>query len=250
MAGITKLRLDEHLVANRHYASRARAREAVLRGCITLDGRSCTKPGRTVSNSCSISINDPAANLVSRAALKLIAALEKTGFDPTGKIAIDLGASTGGFCQVLLARKAHHVYAIDVGHGQMAKQLANHPHLSNLEGLNARDLSLVNLDGNAPQFITCDVSFISLKLALPAVLALAAKHAQGIFLIKPQFEVGKDGVGRDGMVRDATLARQTAEALCDWLSEVEGWRCTHFMESPITGGEGTHEFLMAGEKID
>jgi len=245
---MAKLRLDEWLVDNGHYATRARARDAILRGCVTMAGEGSIKPSRTVVDPASVKINDPALQLVSRAALKLSAALEVTAYNPSGKICLDLGASTGGFCQVLLDNNAAHVYAVDVGHDQMAASLLNHPRLTNLEGLNARDLSLDDLNDQKPGFITCDVSFISLRLALPPALEIAAPGAIGIFLIKPQFEVGKDGIGRGGIVREEELAISTAHDLRDWLPQNSGWECTHFMQSPIKGGDGNQEYLMAGIK--
>ncbi len=154
----------------------------------------------------SIKIDDPAARLVSRAAIKLEFGLKETGYSPTGKTALDVGASTGGFCQVLLDEGATRVFGVDVGHDQMDERLLDNPKLVNLEGLNARDLTLEDLEGTPPQFISCDVSFISITLALPPALQMAAPGAQGIFLIKPQFEVGKDGLGKGGVVRDEALA--------------------------------------------
>lgn len=248
MGKAEKIRLDEWLVSNGHYASRARARDAILRGCVTMAGDASIKPSRTVVSPDTIKVDDPASQLVSRAGLKLSKAIEVTGYNPAGKIALDLGASTGGFCQVLLDHDAGHVYAVDVGHDQMDESLKDNSRLTNLEGFNARDLNIDDLDENAPEFITCDVSFISLKLALPPALKIAAPGATGIFLIKPQFEVGKDGIGRGGIVRDENLAVETAHNLRDWLSENAGWQCTHFMPSPIKGGDGNKEFLMAGKK--
>ena len=139
-----------------------------------------------------IKIDDPGQKWVSRAALKLIEGLEQTGFDVEGKTALDIGASTGGFTQVLLERGAHHVYAIDVGHDQMDHNLATHPRVTNLEGINARDLRAGNIDNVSPEVIVSDVSFISLKLALPSALEMAQTGALGVFLVKPQFEVGRE----------------------------------------------------------
>ncbi|MEM9278065.1 MAG: TlyA family RNA methyltransferase [Pseudomonadota bacterium] len=245
---MAKSRLDEWLVDKGHYPSRARARDAILRGCVRLSGELSPKPSRTVPNDDAVQIDDPALNYVSRAALKLDHALEKTGYGPEGCIALDIGASTGGFCQILLERGATHVYGVDVGHDQLAEALIKEPKLTNLEGLNARDLTLAHLDGNRPQFITSDVSFISLKLALPPALELADNNAIGIFLVKPQFEVGKDGIGRGGIVRDETLALKSAENVRDWLGELPDWRVTHFFPAPITGGDGNQEYLLAGVK--
>ena len=241
-------RLDEFLVANKHYPSRARARDAILRGCVTVDGKVSTRQAQKISSSQKVTVSDLAARYVSRASLKLVAALEETGFNPKDKIALDLGASTGGFCQVLLEAEASRVFAVDVGHDQLDRRLINHPKLTNLEGLNARELDVAHFENSSIEFITCDVSFISLKLALPKALEIAAPNAKGIFLIKPQFEVGRKAIGKNGIVSDDALALHTAEELCDWLSSNEGWRCTHFLPSPIKGGDGNREFLMAGTK--
>ncbi len=245
-----KTRLDEWLVENGHYASRARARDAILRGCITMSGNSSIKPSRTVLDPESVKILDPAATLVSRAAIKLEYGLKETGYSPRGKVSLDVGASTGGFCQILLDEGATRVFAVDVGHDQMDERLLENPNLVNLEGLNARDLVLDHLENTRPEFISCDVSFISLTLALPPALQLAKEGAQGIFLIKPQFEVGKDGLGKGGVVRDESLAIKTAHRLRDWLDNFPNWRVTHFMPSPLKGGDGNKEYLMAATKND
>ena len=248
MNGMGKIRLDEWLVENGHYASRARARDAILRGCVSMSGNSSIKPSRNVLDPDSITINDPAARLVSRAAIKLEFGIKETGYSPKNKVAVDIGASTGGFCQIMLDEGATRVFGVDVGHDQMDERLLDDQRLVNLEGLNARDLSLEDLENMAPQFISCDVSFISLTLALPPVLQIAEKGAQGIFLIKPQFEVGKDGLGKGGVVREEGLAIQTSHSIRDWLDHFPGWNVTHFMPSPLKGGDGNKEFLMAAIK--
>lgn len=245
-----KLRLDEWLVARGHYPSRARARDAIKRGCISMGGDLQPKPSRTVPNDNAVQIDDPALKYVSRAALKLVHALEETKFAVSGKTALDLGSSTGGFCQVLLDAGAKHVFGVDVGHGQLAEQLINRKRLTNLENLNARDLKLEHIGSERPNFITSDVSFISLKLALPRALEMAAEGANGIFLVKPQFEVGKDGLGRGGIIREPGLALEVAKEIRMWLENFSGWRVTHFMPSPITGGDGNQEYLLAGTKDD
>lgn len=243
-----KHRLDDWLVAKGHYPSRARARDAILRGCIAMKGDLVPKPSRTVPDDDSVSINDPALKYVSRAALKLKHAISETGLNPSGKIALDLGASTGGFCQVLLENGAPHVYAIDVGHDQLAAPLRNNPSITNIENTNARELTLDKLNNQRPQFVTSDLSFISLKLALPPALDLAEAGAIGVFLVKPQFEVGKDGIGRGGMVRDPELGLEAATGIRDWLDASPNWRVTHFMPSPISGGDGNQEYLLTGVK--
>ncbi|MEQ9177857.1 MAG: TlyA family RNA methyltransferase, partial [Nitratireductor sp.] len=180
-AGSHKARLDDLLVTRGFFASRSRARDAVLRGTVLVDGRPQTKPGSRVAKDAALAVDDPARAYVSRAALKLVAAFDRFGLDPAGAVALDIGASTGGFTQVLLERGAQHVYAVDVGHGQLDADLAADPRVTNLEGLNARDLAPSHLDGRSVQFIVSDVSFISLKLALPAALDLAGEGAGAAF---------------------------------------------------------------------
>ncbi|MEM7289322.1 MAG: TlyA family RNA methyltransferase [Pseudomonadota bacterium] len=241
-------RLDEWLVSSGHYASRARARDAIKRGCVSIGSDVSVKPSRSVLDPTAVKIVDPAARWVSRAALKLKEALEKTGLSPAGKVAVDLGASAGGFCQVLLENGAEYVYAVEVGHGQMADRLKRNPKLNLIEGLNARDLQLEHLSGQNPEFLTSDLSFISLKLALPPALGMAAGGAQGVFLIKPQFEVGKEHLGRGGIVRNPDLARKTAEDMKEWLETNPGWQSIDLLPSPISGGDGNTEYLLIGQK--
>lgn len=245
----TKIRLDNLLVDRGLYKSRSRARDAIARGCVEIGGKAILKPGLSLNPENEIKINDPAISYVSRAALKLIGAIEKSGFDPAGRIALDIGASTGGFTQVLLEQGAKHVYCVDVGHGQLDQTLHNDPRVSNLENLNARELSLDDIGGVAPEFLVSDVSFISLRLALPPALDMAANGALGIFLIKPQFELGRDHIGRGGLVKDKVAAEEFAKSLSGWLDDYPGWQCTHFLPSPISGGDGNEEYLMAGTKI-
>ena len=243
-----KIRLDDWLVDAGHYPSRARARDAIKRGCVTLGNDVAPKPSRTVTDPDLIRIDDPGQRWVSRAALKLIEGLEQTGFDVEGKTALDIGASTGGFTQVLIERGAHHVYAIDVGHGQMDHDLATHPRVTNLEGINARDLRADNIDNASLEVIVSDVSFISLKLALPPALEMAQTGALGVFLVKPQFEVGKDHIGRGGIVRDPQQALAVANDLSAWLDRQKGWQSHSLLPSPISGGDGNQEFLLTGTK--
>ncbi|WP_274629794.1 TlyA family RNA methyltransferase [Arvimicrobium flavum] len=240
-------RLDELLVSRGDFATRSRARDAIERGTVTVDGRPAGKPGLRVPETVVIAIDDPAQRYVSRAALKLIAGLDHFGFDPAGCRAIDIGASTGGFTQVLLERGAAQVTAIDVGHGQLEKVLADDPRVTLLEGLNARDLGAEHVP-EAPDFLVCDVSFISLKLALPNALVLAASGARGLFLVKPQFEAGREAIGKGGLLRDPDDAPRIAEDLSAWLDAQPGWRAVGWCPSPIEGGDGNREFLLAGVK--
>ncbi len=243
-----RLRLDELLVLRGLFASRSRARDAVLRGTVSVAGQKETKPGRTVAADAEITVADPAGRYVSRAALKLVHALDAFAIEVRGAIALDIGASTGGFTQVLLERGAAHVTAIDVGHGQFHADIAGDPRVSSIEGLNARDLAESHLARGAPDLLVSDVSFISLKLALPPALRLAAPGARGVFLVKPQFEAGREAIGKGGLLRDLDDAARVAEELRGWLDAFSGWRATGLVQSPIEGGDGNREFLLAGEK--
>ena len=191
-------------------------------------------------------MEDPAAGYVSRAALKLLAALEAFPLDVEGRVCVDIGASTGGFTQVLLERGAARVHAIDVGHGQLADLLRDDPRVVCLEGLNARHLTAAHLP-EPPDIIVSDVSFISLTLALPPVLALARPGAQLRALVKPQFEAGPEHVGKGGIVRDERVHRQVLERIRAWL-ESEGWEVAGIIPSPVTGSDGNREFLLAASR--
>jgi 23S rRNA (cytidine1920-2'-O)/16S rRNA (cytidine1409-2'-O)-methyltransferase len=246
--GSQRLRLDEALVAAGLAPSRSRARDAVRRGAVTVDGARAAKPGQLVAADAALALDDPAAGYVSRAALKLAAGLDRFGFDPAGRTVLDLGASTGGFTQLLLERGAARVIAVDVGHGQMTPALAADPRVILREGLNARDLSAADLAGCPVEALACDVSFISLKLALPPALRLAEAGAWGVFLVKPQFEVGPHLIGKGGLVRDAAAADAVAEEVADWLGAQPGWRVVGLVSSPIAGGSGNRELLLGARR--
>lgn len=243
-----RLRLDELLVERGLFASRSRARDAIERGTVRVDGEAAVKPGRTVAADVVLEIDDPARAYVSRAALKLIDGLDGFGFDPAGCTALDIGASTGGFTQVLLERGAAHVTAIDVGHGQMRGEVEADPRVASIEGLNARDLTAADLGSRVPDFIVSDVSFISLKLALPPALELAAPGARAVLLVKPQFEAGREAIGKGGLLKNPDDAERVAGSLRDWLDAQPGWRALGLRSSPIEGGDGNREFLLAGVK--
>ncbi|PLX36309.1 MAG: TlyA family rRNA (cytidine-2'-O)-methyltransferase [Hyphomicrobiales bacterium] len=243
----SRQRLDQAMVARGLAETRARARDAITRGHVTVDGAVASKPGQPVANDAEISCSDPASSYVSRAALKLVGGLEHFGYDPTNCIALDLGASTGGFTQVLLERGALRVHAIDVGHGQLHALLADDARVHALEGINARALTFEDL-GEAPQVVVSDLSFISLKLALDPALALAAPGAWGIFLVKPQFEVGKADIGKGGIVRDPVRAHEAAEEIAAWLEGRHRWRVKGLVPSPISGGDGNREYLLGARK--
>ena len=247
-----RLRLDQLLVARYGYESRSRARDAIVRGRVFHDGRPLTKPGDLVVPGLALTLADEAKDYVSRAALKLVHALAHMRgdrrFDPAGRTALDIGASTGGFTQVLLEAGAVHVDAVDVGSGQMHAALRADPRVRLIENLNARALTADHLGQRAPDFVVCDASFISLRLVLPPALALAAPGAAGIFLVKPQFEVGRDHVGKGGIVKDVAFAERTAVAAGQWLDAVSGWRQVDLIPSPVTGSDGNRGFLLFAAK--
>jgi len=239
-------RLDELLVSRGLFATRSRARDAILRGTVRVDGEVARKAGQPVPAGAEIAVDDPAGRYVSRAALKLIHGLDAFGFNPAGRTCLDIGASTGGFTQVLLERGASHVFALDVGHGQLAPELAADPRVTSLEGVNARALD-PSLHGHEPGMVVCDVSFISIRLALPPALALAVPGAIAVILVKPQFEVGREGIGKGGIVEPARAQAVTRD-LRDWLAGQPGWRAVGLVASPIAGGDGNTEYLLGGVK--
>lgn len=244
---MARIRLDQLLVNRGLVDSRARARDAILRGHVTVTGRPTDKPGLSVEADVELSISDPATAYVSRAALKLVAGLDHFGFDVGGRDCLDIGASTGGFTEVLLKRGAARVVALDVGHGQLHPRIAGNPRVSNIEGLNARDLTSDDLPFR-PDAIVSDVSFISLTLALPPALVLVRRPAIGVFLVKPQFEAGRQAIGKGGLVDEAT-GRAAADRIRAWLDDRDGWRVHDLIPSPILGGDGNHEYLL-GASLD
>jgi 23S rRNA (cytidine1920-2'-O)/16S rRNA (cytidine1409-2'-O)-methyltransferase len=243
---VARVRLDR-LVAERGLArSRARARDAILRGTVSVDGRVVRDPGAAVDPEARVVVDDPAAAWVSRAALKLVAGLDAFGIDVEGRHALDIGASTGGFTEVLVARGAASVTAIDVGHGQLDPRIIGDPRVTAIEGLNARDLTASHLP-RAPEVIVCDVSFISLTLALPPALVLSAPGAGLVALVKPQFEVGREGVGKGGIVDDAA-GHEAATRIRSWLDGRSGFRVLGLVPSPVTGGDGNQEYLIGARR--
>jgi 23S rRNA (cytidine1920-2'-O)/16S rRNA (cytidine1409-2'-O)-methyltransferase len=190
-------RLDQLLVTLGLFASRSRARDAVQRGTVKIGGQVVTKAGALFGEDAVIEIDDPAQDYVSRAALKLTAALDHFRLDPAGHHCLDIGASTGGFTEVLLQRGAVHVTAVDVGHGQMHPRISGDPRVTSMEGLNARNLTAEDI-GHPATFIVSDVSFISLKLALAPALEIAEPGAVAVLLVKPQFEAGARRSARAG----------------------------------------------------
>ncbi len=237
-------RLDEALVARMLYPSRARSRDAILRGLVQVDGEPARKPSQMVLSEAKLTITDEGSQYVSRAALKLVHALDHFKIEIEGRECLDIGASTGGFTEVLLERGAKHVFAIDVGHSQM---MLRDDRITLHEGLNARDLEAEYISEDV-SLITCDVSFIPLHIALPPALNLVKPGAQIIALIKPQFEVGKDGVGKGGLVKDKNAYERVNEEVSVFLS-TSGWSVHGIIPSPFEGGDGNAEFLIAAQKL-
>ncbi len=246
--GKAEARLDMVLVERGFFESRSRARDAILRGTVSVNGAVLTKPGAPVGTEAALLVEDPARDYVSRSALKLVAGLDRFGFDPSNRICLDIGASTGGFTEVLLRRGARQVVAIDVGHGQMHARLRDDPRVTVIEGLNARDLGRAHIGQHAIRCVVADVSFISLKLALPPALALAEAGSFALLLVKPQFEAGREAVGKTGIVEDEAVRLSVADDLRAWLDGQPGWRSLGIHPSPISGGDGNQEYLLGGVK--
>ncbi|MRG56109.1 TlyA family rRNA (cytidine-2'-O)-methyltransferase [Phyllobacterium sp. SYP-B3895] len=242
------MRLDQLLVERDLFASRSRARDAIVRGTVKVDGAVVTKPGAVIGAAAIILVDDPASAYVSRAAVKLIAGLDHFGIPVAGRAALDIGASTGGFTQVLIERGAAHVTAVDVGHGQLHVRLRGDPRITNLESLNARELTRDHLGGLKADLVVSDVSFISLKLALPPALDLAEPGSHCVLLVKPQFEAGREAIGKGGILRDPKDGERVADDLMKWLDAMPDWNALGLCPSPIEGGDGNREYLLAGLK--
>ncbi len=238
-----KTRLDQLLVDRGLAESRARAQALVMAGAVYVGERRLDKPGAPVAADLAVEVRGRDHPWVSRGGVKLAAGLAAFAIDPAGKTCLDVGASTGGFTDVLLTHRAQRVYAIDVGHGQLAWKLREDPRVVVRERTNARHLTVDQVP-EPIDLIVCDASFIGLETLLPAPLALAAPGAALIALIKPQFEVRKGRVGKGGVVRDPALHAEVCECIRSWLSGLPGWRVLGLVESPITGPEGNKEFLI------
>jgi 23S rRNA (cytidine1920-2'-O)/16S rRNA (cytidine1409-2'-O)-methyltransferase len=238
-------RLDQALVAAGLAESRTRARALIAAGVVRVDGVSALKPAIRVQEGAALSLAGDPLPWVSRGGLKLAHALAVFGLDPAGAVALDLGASTGGFSEVLLRAGAAEVWAVDVGHGQLHPRLRADPRLRVLERLNARDLTAAHVP--PPDWIVADLSFISLAKALPPALGLARPGAVLVALIKPQFEVGPAFVGKGGIVRDPAAIARARHGVREFL-EVAGWTVVGEVPSPIPGGDGNAEFLIVARK--
>ena len=244
-----KKRIDQLLVERGLAESRAKAQALIMAGLVYQETRRIDKPGQQVPEDKAIEVKGQDHPWVSRGGLKLEKALDAFDLDPAGRVCLDVGASTGGFTDVLLSKGAARVYAVDVGHGQLAWKLRQDDRVVVLERTNARHLS-PEIVPEPVEVIVCDASFIGLELVLPAALALSAPGAWLAALIKPQFEVGRDRVGKGGVVRDPALHREVCERIATWLEDQPGWQVLGITESPITGPEGNVEFLIAGRRAE
>jgi 23S rRNA (cytidine1920-2'-O)/16S rRNA (cytidine1409-2'-O)-methyltransferase len=241
---ITSKRADLVLVERDFFKSRAKAQEAIAAGLVRIDGKILRKASEPVAPDAEIDAAAPYP-WVSRGGVKLAAALDAFGFDPSGLTCLDIGASTGGFTHVLLSRGAAQVTAVDVGHGQLHPDIASNPRVKSHEGTDARDLTGASL-GSAPELVTCDVSFISLALVLPVILPLAAENASLAALIKPQFEAGPGHVVK-GVVKDADVRGKVCADVEQLISGL-GWRVLGVLPSPIEGGDGNREYLIGATR--
>ncbi len=242
-----KQRLDQLLVERGLAESRAKAQALALAGLVWSGDKRLDKPGQMLAPETPLECRGKPHPYVSRGGLKLAHALDHFAIDPKGLVALDIGASTGGFTDVLLQRGAARIYAVDVGHGQFDWRLRQDPRIVLQERCNARNLTRAEVP-EPIQLIVCDASFISLKTVLPAALALAAPDAALVALIKPQFEVGKGRVGKGGVVRDPALHEEVCADIVAWLGSEPHWRVLGVTESPIRGPEGNIEFLIAARR--
>lgn len=248
MAGkAKKKRVDALLVERGLVESRARAQALIMAGTVYAGEQKIDKPGRELPEDADLDVRGRDHPWVSRGGLKLAHALAEFDYDPAGVAAIDVGASTGGFTDVLLHHDARRVYAVDVGHGQLAWKLRNDDRVAVLERTNARHLT----EAEVPEpvdLVVCDASFIGLAVVLPAALGRVARGGACIALIKPQFEAGRDQVGKKGVVRDPAVHAAVCDRVREWFGDLPGWRVVAIAESPVLGPEGNKEFLLYARK--
>ena len=242
-----KQRADLALVDRGLVETRARAQALIMAGLVFQGETRIAKAGQPVKDDAPLEVRGRDHPWVSRGGVKLAHGLAHFAIDPAGLVCLDLGASTGGFTDVLLQGGAAKVYAVDVGQGQLAWSLRQDPRVVVLERCNARYLTEAQIP-EPPALVVCDASFISLTLVLPAALALAAPEARLIALIKPQFEVGKGAVGKGGIVRDPAQHAAVCAKIGAFLEKDQGWELLGMTESPITGPDGNREFLVAAGK--
>lgn len=243
---VKKRRLDQMLVDRGLVESRTRAQALVMAGLVFSGETKLSKAGQQLAEDAPLDVRGRDHPWVSRGGIKLAHAIEHFDLDPTGAVAMDIGSSTGGFTDVLLQKGAEHVFAVDSGTNQLAWKLRQDPHVTVLEQTSARILTPEMIDRPC-NWVVCDASFISLRKVLEVPLKLAAQQCQLVALIKPQFEVGRDEVGKGGVVRDAALHQRVCDEVRHWV-EGDGWAVQGIVESPITGPEGNVEFLISATR--
>ncbi len=242
----SRQRLDTLLVARGQAASRERARALIMSGNVLVNGMRVDKPGTSVAEDASIDVKGPDHPWVSRGGLKLQHALSSFELSAQDAVALDVGASTGGFTDVLLQSGAAKVYAVDVGHGQLDWKLRQDPRVVVLERTNARHLSR-DVVADSIDIVVCDASFIGLRTVLPAALDLVGSSGLLVALIKPQFEAGREHVGKGGVVRDPQIHEAVCAMIHDWIEGL-GWHVLGIEESPVRGPAGNREFLIAARR--
>lgn len=243
-----KKRIDVLLFERGIAPSREKARTLIMAGSVYVDNQKFDKPGDTVSDDAEIEVRGSTLKYVSRGGLKLEKAMQLFPIDLNGKICMDIGASTGGFTDCMLQNGAQKVYSVDVGYGQLAWQLRQDPRVVNLERTNARYLTREQVPEEI-DFFSVDVSFISLRIILPAVRPLLRDGGQAVCLIKPQFEAGREKVGKKGVVRDRAVHEEVVETICRFAVE-NGYSVLGLTFSPVKGPEGNIEYLAYLEKSD
>jgi 23S rRNA (cytidine1920-2'-O)/16S rRNA (cytidine1409-2'-O)-methyltransferase len=241
---IPRKRIDRLLVERGLFESRAKAQAAIAAGRVSADDVPVAKASDQIPADAVLRA-EPAHPWVSRGGVKLAAALDAFGLDVADRVCLDVGASTGGFTQVLIARGAHHVYAVDVGRDQLHPSLRGRPEIISIEETDIRKLDPARL-GARPGIVTVDASFISLKLVLPAALALTAEHADLLALIKPQFEVNRRHL-KKGIVRDPAVHARVCDDIAGFVGSL-GWQVSAIVPSPITGSDGNREFFLGARR--
>jgi len=244
---MAKTRLDVALVERGLAETRAAAQRLVMAGLVFSDERRLEKAGQGVGPDTALEVRGQPHPYVSRGGLKLEKALDHFAIPVEGRVALDVGASTGGFTDCLLRRGAAKVYAVDVGTNQLAWKLRSDPRVVSMEKTNIRDVTRAEI-AEPIDLIVCDASFIGLRTALPAALALAAPGAHLVALIKPQFEVGKGRVGKGGIVREPELHKEVVDTISAWLGDQPNWTIFGVIDSQIAGADGNKEFLIGGRR--
>ncbi len=244
---MAKCRADTALVAQGLAATEAKAQALIMAGVVFAGDTKIAKPGDRLATDTRLEVRGKSHPWVSRGGIKLDHGLRHFGWDITGAVVIDVGASTGGFTDVALTFGAQKVYSVDVGHGQLAWKLQTDARVIVLDKTNARMLTTAHI-AEPVDLVVCDASFISLKSVLPAAIALTKPNARILALIKPQFELPREQIGEGGVVRDADMHTQVCTDIAAWMNDQPAWHVTGIIRSPITGPEGNVEFLMAATK--